>query len=296
MIADVGDAAAQFFFRWRMLRELLRFVPRDFQNVAVADNVRHSQRRESGLLGPEKLTRSAELHVHLGDVEAVVRFHHRSYPLFARVVQLAGDQYTEALLGSPAYAAAQLVQLSQAETLRLFDDHDGCVGYVHADFDDGGGDEYGEFAALELIHDCLFGVGRQLSMQQANRQARVDDLRQMLVHLFGGLHSLRFRFFNDRVDDVSLTAEIDLLLEEAVDAFDLVFGYVLCDDGPSARRKLVDHSYIEVAIDRERQRARDGCSRHHEHVRMPAFLKKLQTLQDAKAMLFVHDGQAKALE
>ena len=59
---------------------------------------------------------------------------------------LLGDQDAVALVGAAADASAQLVQLREAEALGVLDDHDGGVGNVDADFDDGGGDQDVDFA------------------------------------------------------------------------------------------------------------------------------------------------------
>ena len=38
---------------------------------------------------------------------------------------------------SPAYPSAQLMQLGQAETVGIHDDHPGRVGYIHTDLYNG---------------------------------------------------------------------------------------------------------------------------------------------------------------
>ena len=60
---------------------------------------------------------------------------------FAVSFSFAGHQDAVALLRAAAHAAAKLVQLRQAEALRLLDHHHGRVGHIHADFDHGGGNQ-----------------------------------------------------------------------------------------------------------------------------------------------------------
>ena len=48
---------------------------------------------------------------------------------------------------APRPAAAQLVQLRQAETLGVLDHHQAGVGHVHAHFDDRGGHQHLHLAA-----------------------------------------------------------------------------------------------------------------------------------------------------
>ena len=58
--------------------------PGDLQNFRVAQDVRHVQRRQAGLARAEELAGTAQLQIHLGDVEAVARFHQRADALARR--------------------------------------------------------------------------------------------------------------------------------------------------------------------------------------------------------------------
>ena len=76
-----------------------------------------------------------------------------------------GDEDAETFGGAAAYAAAELVELREAEAVGVFDDHDGGVGDVDAYFDDGGGDEDVEFVALEAGHGDFFVVGGHAAVE-----------------------------------------------------------------------------------------------------------------------------------
>jgi len=52
------------------------------------------------------------------------------------------------------------VELGEAESLGVLDDHDGGVGDVDADFDHSGGDQDLGLAASECLHLALFMNGR----------------------------------------------------------------------------------------------------------------------------------------
>src|SRR5271165_5005116 len=116
MLADIGNGAPQVLWRRRIPDKGLRFAARQLQQIHIANQVGDSQRRQTRLPRPKEFPRPPELHVHLGDVEAVVRFEHGTDALAAVVVELAGDQDAVTLLGAAAHAPAQLVQLSQAKT------------------------------------------------------------------------------------------------------------------------------------------------------------------------------------
>ena len=59
-------------------------------------------------------------------------------------------------------------------------------------------------------------------------------------------------------------------------------------------RHLVDHGNIQVAKERQRKRARNRRSGHHQYVGRRAFFDESFALQNAEAVLFVDDDQAQA--
>ena len=91
----------------------------------------------------------------------------------------------------------------------------------------------------------------------------------MLVHLLRGLHGLRLRFLDHRIDDVSLAALVDLLLQKAVDLLRLrssVTCLVTIGLRPGGSSSITRD--VQVAVDGQRQRARNRRRRHHQHIRM----------------------------
>ncbi len=116
------------------------------------------------------------------------------------------------------------------------------------------------------------------------------------MHLLRGLHGLRFGFLNDRIHHIRLPSQIHLLAQEAVYLFDARLVRLLGDDGLAPRRQLVDHAHVQIAVNRQRQRARNGRRGHHQHVRMLALFHQLLPLLHAEAMLFVHDREPQFLE
>ncbi len=78
------------------------------------------------------------------------------------------------------------MKLGEPEALGVLDDHDGGVGHVDADFDDGRGDEYIDLAALEAAHRDFFVVGAEAAVEQAEAQSGEAGVAETLVHLDGG--------------------------------------------------------------------------------------------------------------
>ena len=108
-------------------------------------------------------------------------------------VVAAGGEDAVAFMGAAADAAAELVELGEAEALGFEDDHDGGVGNVDADFDDAGGDEGVEFAGAEAAHDVFFFVRLEPAVEQADGVGGQLFLPRE-VFLGGGFEVEGFRF------------------------------------------------------------------------------------------------------
>ena len=67
-------------------------------------------------------------------------------------------------------------------------------------------------------------------------------------------------------------------------------------DRLAARRHLVDDRHVEVAVDREGERARDWRRRHDEHVRVATLFPQRRPLHHAEPVLLVDDREAEAVE
>ena len=122
-------------------------------------------------------------------------------------------------------------------------------------------------------------------VQQPHRYVREHHLGKMTVHFLGGLHRLGLRFLDYRIHDVGLAHEIDLFLEKAIDLLDSVLRYVFGDNRLASGRHLVDDRYIEIAVQSQRQSARDWRRGHHQDMRIITFLTQRATLGDPKSML-----------
>ncbi|TMA27619.1 MAG: hypothetical protein E6J87_21095 [Deltaproteobacteria bacterium] len=162
----------------------------------------------------QELARTADAQIGVRDREAVRRGEHRRQPRFAALSRAARHQHAQSRLRAAADAAAQLVQLREAEALRILDDHQRRVRDVDAHFDDGGGDQHLGLAGLETRHRGLAFGGFQAAVQQIDArsgQRRGDPLRRLARRAQVDL----LRLLDQRVDDVGLLAARDRLLEQA---------------------------------------------------------------------------------
>ncbi len=203
------------------------------------------------------------------------------------------------LCGAAADASAELVKLGEAEAFGVLDDHGGGVGDVDADFDDRGGDEDLRFVFAEALHDVVFFFAGEAAVEEAEFQFRENFFGEALEFVDGGFQ-FELRFFDDRIDDVGLMAGGNFAAEKFPDAGKMRLGGEARLDGRAAGGQLVEDGDIEVAVESERERARDGRGGEDEDVRRVAvgggFVHEAFALEDAEAVLLVDGDEAEAGE
>src|SRR5581483_1404089 len=96
-----------------------------------------------------------------------------------------------------------------------------------------------------------------------------------------------FRFLDDRVHDVCLSAHLHLSVDELEDALAPRLTPQRSRDRTAARRTLVENAEIQVAIQRERERTRNRRGGHEQHVGRVAFGAEGFSLLHTESMLFV---------
>src|SRR5207237_4662266 len=114
--------------RPRGARELARDRPGPLEQRPVETDVREAEVGRAVLAGAEELPAAAQVEVDFGELEAVGRGDERVESALRGLGQLllrAGDEQAVRLLGAPADAAAQLMELGEPEAIGLLDDHHG---------------------------------------------------------------------------------------------------------------------------------------------------------------------------
>ena len=118
------------------------------------------------------------------------------------------------------------------------------------------------------------------------------------VELFGRRLNLQVvRLVDQRADDERLATLSRFLTNALID--DLLALGRFNDLGPhsfSVRRQFVDHGVVQLAVDRQRQRARDRRGGHDEQVRAASLAAQGVALENPEAVLLVDDGQAEVVE
>jgi len=107
-----------------------------------------------------------------------------------------------------------------------------------------------------------------------------------------------FCAFDDWINDVSLAALRHLLADEIPNIAGTFFGNAARNDRRATGGKLVENTDVEIAVERESQRAGNGGGCHDQDVGLGLIrlLHQLEALQDAETMLFVDDDEAEVVE
>ena len=181
--------------------------------------MREAEVGQARLARSEELAAAADVEIDLSELEAVVRAHERLESLDGRLCQVLArtrDQEAVRLLGAAADAAAQLVQLGEAEAVGFLDDHDRRVRHVDADLDHRRRDEHVQVAGLEARHQ-LAALGRtQTPVQQADAVTAQLGLLQALGLGFRRPGLRRLRLLDQRADDVRLASRVEVFPQPRV--------------------------------------------------------------------------------
>ncbi len=217
---------------------------------------------ESALLGAEQVARSAYVQVLHGDVYARAKvretFDGLQAPACHRSERITGGhgEVAECLARTAPHAPAQLVQLAQAEVLRVVDDDGVDARHVYAALDDGGAEQHVVVVGGE-VHDGLLQLfGRHLAVGHCD--ARVGHQP--------AYHVLELEQALDAVVDkehlpVARHLEVDGLAYQVV-----VERCHRGHDGVSVGRWGIDRRQVAGAHQRELQRAWYGGGAHGERV------------------------------
>jgi len=206
----------------------------------------------AGLAGAEKFAGAAEFQVSFGDFETVARAHHGVKAGAGFVGHTHGaDQNAVRFLRAPADAAAELMELREAETLGVLDDHYRGVANVDADFDDGSGYEDLDLVLMEAPHDIVFFIAGEATVQEAEAKFGENFVGQALVFFDGGFQ-FDLGFFNHRINDVGLAAGFDFAADTVPNAREMRFGGKVRFDGGATGREFVEDGDIQITVESER--------------------------------------------
>ncbi len=111
----------------------------------------------------------------------------------------------------------------------------------------------------------------------------------MIVH--SGARFDLVALFDQGINDKGLLSAFDLRADQRVSAFAFLRPQHMRCNRLASGRHLIHDAQVEIAIQRQRQRARDGRGGHHQQVRRAAFRAQQRALIYAETVLFIHHGQ-----
>ncbi len=112
-------------------------------------------------------------------------------------------------------ASAELVQLRQAESLGVLNDHGVGIWHVDADLDHRCGDERGELAGAKLSDHVFLLIRRHATVEKARRGIGRKKRLPFRELGSGRFHREFVGLVNQRIDDVGLAPAADLLFSRS---------------------------------------------------------------------------------
>ena len=156
-------------------------------------------------------------------------------------------------------------------------------------------DEHVDLARLEGRHDRAALGGLEAPVHAADAEALQLGAPQPLGLVLGGARDGRLGGLDQRADDVGLAAVREMARQPRVRLRAAVVGDPGGHDRLAVGGRRRDLGDREVAVDGQRERARDRRRRHVEHVRA-APLGERGALLDAEAVLLVDDRDREVAE
>ncbi len=254
-------------------------VEADFLDLARLRFAQHFARAADLQVVHRQVEARAELLHHLDRFEALLRllsqgFLGRNQQIGVRLVVRAAD------------AAAQLVQLREAEPVGAVDDDGVGVRVVDAGLDDGRAQQHVVPLLRELAHHALQLALAHLAVRDRDARLR-QQAREPVVRVLDGVDLV--------VQVVDLPAAAQLAQHRLADQAVRMRGDEGLD-GEAPLRRGGDDREVAQAFQRQRQRARDRRRGEREHVHLGAQALQRFLLVHAEAVLLVDDDQAEALE
>ena len=246
----------------------------------------------AALLGAKDIARAADLQIAHGNAEA--RAELRKLPnggqaLFRRFGQrflrLHGEIGIGYAVGTP-HAAAQLIQLGQAEAVGVIDDHGIGARHIQAVFNDGGAQQHIVLAGVEIQHHILQRVLLHLAMPNGDA-CFGHQLAQAARKGVDVGHAI--------IKEINLTVAGNLAQDGvAHQAFVIVHHIGLHGDALLGRG--FQQAHIAHAHHAHVQRARDGRGAEGEHIHALFQVFDALLVRYAKALLLVDNQQPQILK
>ena len=136
---------------------------------------RDAEAGHAALARAEHVAFAAQPQILLGDAEAVLGLAQDREPRLGGFAERRlVEQQAGRMPGAAADAAAQLMELREAEALGVLDHHHGRLRHVDADLDHRGGDQQPRFACGEARHGGVLVGALHAAVHQIDRRRRIS--------------------------------------------------------------------------------------------------------------------------
>ena len=247
---------------------------------------------ETALLGPQEVAGAADIQVLHGDVEAAAQVAELldgvqpAAGLVGQGNQRRHDEVAERFLVASSHAAAELMQVTQADILRLVHDDRVGVGDVQAAFDDGRAQQHVVVSPHESQHPVFQLLGFHLAMRHAYFHIRNQPVQDFLD---GG------KFLHLVMQEEHLSAAVELVIDDALDLLLVEQDDFRLDRDTVGRRRL-DDGQVTRTQQGELQGTGDRGSRQGKRIHGMLDLAELFLRRNAELLLLVDDQEAEVLE
>ena len=281
LAVEIGEplALARADARDRLLQHLL---------IKLVAHLAHLAR----LLLAEDVARTPDIEILAGQREARAEAVERAQDpqaLFGRGrerhARLGGEIGIGAGFRAP-HAAADLVELGEAEHVGAVDDHGVGGGDVEPALDDGGGQQHIVFAVVKGVHALI-----ELARSHLRMGHHEGNLRHVFAQEFLDLGDVLHA--GHHVE--ALPAPVMLAQERLADGDGIEFAHIGAD-GEAIDGGRGDHRKIAHARERHLQRARDRRGGEGEHMHVRAHFLQPLLVGNPEALLLVDHQQAEIAE
>ena len=195
------------------------------------------QRGQAVLPAAEKVARAALREVRARDLEPVAGPAQDLKPLARGLPLVRAEKHAVGLPRTAADAAAQLVQLGQAEPVRVLDHHQVGVRHVHADLDHGRRNQDIVLPGGKIVHHLLLVRVFHAAVQHGDAAVGQGGLQVFGVLLCA--FEVGFALLDERTHHIDLSSRLDLFVDERGDALSHAFAHRIGLDRAAAGRHLV---------------------------------------------------------
>ena len=202
------------------------------------------------------------------------------------IISRGSKQVGVGLVLGPADAAAQLIEIGQAEPVRAVDDDGVRVRNIEAALDDRRADQHVDLAGNETRHDLFQFVRVHLAVAEFDARLRTK-LGDPIAHSLDRLHAI--------VQEVNLALPLELAIDRVANDSLVVSANDRLDRQAIERRRF-DRGHVFHAHERKIKRARNRRGGEREHIHQFEQLLELLLVQHAEALLLVDHDQAEVLE